>query len=173
LAIYVFIFVDLNMSLVNAITDDDDNRSLASSADSDVDGCQSYRNTHRSCSLYGPCDNKNHQHSPINSTTSKTLPNGSKPIRGDIRSVANEPEHRQKYDGTKWRRICSIPDCLRCLNGGVFYNNWLCKKHYILTLAVGIRRDSDSSSMDETYVITRTNKRIHEETTGKSNKKTK
>jgi hypothetical protein len=59
--------------------------------------------------------------------------------------VNNQLKHRQKYDGTKWRRICSHPNCLIYLNGGIFYEKWLCRKHYLLTITKDIANESNNS----------------------------
>lgn len=134
------------MSLVSVINEDDDHYSSSSSTNSDDDIDELNCDTHRSCSRYAMCNEKNHQHALIGSMSTISLSKNSKPIKGDIRSVDNEPEHRQKYDGYKWRRLCSYPNCLKYLNGGVFHKNWLCLKHYLL------KRSTNSSTVSDKII---------------------
>jgi hypothetical protein len=138
------------MPLVSTITEDDDNHSLSSSTNSDDEMDESYCHTHRSCSRYGSCNGKKHEHSSIDSTTSINLSNNSRPFKGETRSADNQSNHRQKYDGTKWRRICSIPGCLLYLNGGIYYKNWLCRKHYVLSIRTDLSSESDNSIIEKT-----------------------
>ena len=114
------------------MNDDDDNQSISSSTNSDDDYIPSEHHTHRTCSRHAPCNNKNHPHTFNDSTITLCRSNDDQPVKGDLRAVLNEPGHQQKYDGLKWRRICSESGCLTYLNGGVFHENWLCRKHYLL-----------------------------------------
>jgi hypothetical protein len=160
------------MSLVSIINDDDDNYSSSSStnSDDDIDGLNC--DTHRTCSRYTACNRKNHQHSLIGSISGTSLSKNSKPIKGDIRPVDNEPGHQQKYDGFKWRRICSYPDCLKYLNGGIFHNNWLCRKH-LLSLSIEPSTTSDEVIAKNTETIVSTSKSSQKLSTRPSNKQIK
>jgi hypothetical protein len=123
---------------------DDNSSSSGDNSDDDIDNSRFY--AHRSCSRYGSCTSTNHQHLSIDSRTQPCLSKTSEPVRGDIRPMENEPGHQQKYDGTRWRRICSVPDCKLYLNGGVYFENWLCRKHYLLTIANHGRSESNHSA---------------------------
>jgi len=130
---------------------DNDNYSLPSEINSDDDSEESYCDTHRSCSRYASCNKKNHIHSSIDSTTVKSLSkNSTKPIKGDIRTINSSIGHRQKYDGSKWRRICCSPDCLLYLTGGIYFKKWLCRKHYLLThVAKNVSNKSVNSTIED------------------------
>ena len=173
-SIDVLYFVDYLMSLVSAIDEDDNNNnSSSSSANSDDDMDELNCDTHRSCSRHATCNRNNYQHSLIGSMFAICLSKNSKATKGDIRCVDNEPEHQQKYDGYKWRRVCSHPNCLKYLNGGIFHNSWLCRTHYLLNF-------SSNTSIAPGEVITQniestisTNKTSEQLCTRPSNKQTK
>jgi hypothetical protein len=154
------------MSLVGMITEDDDNHTISSLTNSDDDMDQSNYHAHRSCSRYASCNRNKHQNSSIDSDNLISLSNNSKLLKGKIRSVTNEPGHRQKYDGNKWRRICSNPDCVIYLNGGVYYEKWLCRKHYLLSISMDTSTQSDN-------LITKHTEKSQKLRTRKSNKKIK
>ncbi len=157
------------MSLVGMVNEDDDNHSLFSSTNSDDEMDESNCHTHRSCGLHALCNGNKHQHLSIDSTPSISLSDPSQPIKGDIRPVHNEPGHRQKYDGIKWRRICSNSDCSTYLNGGIFFKKWLCRKHYLLYASTN---PSSRSSKSITKGI-KPNKTSPKLLTRQSNKQTK
>ena len=128
------------------VKEDDDYHSFPSSTNSDDDDTDEFDcDDHRSCSRYTPCNKKKQLHSSIVFGSSISLSNNSKPNKGDIRSVDKESRHRQKFDGLKWRRICSDPHCLLYLNGGIYFEKWLCKKHYLLSNS--ITKQSKKSSI--------------------------
>ncbi|UJR33685.1 hypothetical protein I4U23_021114 [Adineta vaga] len=130
--------------------DTDEENSLCSTINSDEDLLESAcSHTHRSCSRYAACNKINHQHSSTDSSILPHLPIQSKPVKGDIQSVENQPGHRKKFDGIKWRRICCIPDCTLYLNGGIYFENWLCRKHYLLTMGSGISNGTINPSGQE------------------------
>jgi len=106
-------------------SDDQDDRSHCSSGSkqSDDDNCSFISHSHRTCNRYTPCNKHRHRYQTIDS--SRLLP-----IQGTIRTIDQTLGHRQRYDGNRWRRICDIPTCLRCLRGKTFYDNWLCREHY-------------------------------------------
>lgn len=135
LQIFTFSLLGSNMSLVDVTNDDnDDNQSISSSTNTDEDYIPSNCHTHRTCSRHAPCNKKNHRHAFVDSTSSicRSKNNNDQPVKGDVRAVPNEEGHQQKYDGTKWRRICSELNCFTYLNGGIFHEKWLCRKHYLL-----------------------------------------
>ena len=143
-------FVDWSMSISDIALDDDDNCSLSPSKNSDhddEDSCTSTYHAHRSCSRYASCNKTKHKCLSTNSACAPRPTLSCGPRRGDLRNVDNKLGYRQKYDGTKWRRICCIPDCLRCLNRGIYFENWLCRKHYLST--IDLLSDSDSSVIIE------------------------
>jgi hypothetical protein len=155
------------------VNDDDDNHSLSSSTNSDDDMDESYCHNHRSCSRYAPCNRKKHQDSLIDSINLIRLSTNSKLIKGEIRSVDNEPGHQQKYDGNKWRRICSNPNCSTYLNGGVYYENWLCRKHYLLSISTDASTGSDNFITKDTETIVSTNEISQKSSTRRSKKQIK
>lgn len=61
-------------------------------------------------------------------TTYRSTP--SNPRQGDVRLIDRVREHRQRFNGRRWVRICRIPECSRYLTGGVFYKQWACRYHY-------------------------------------------
>ena len=130
-------FVGCKMSLMSEVDDNDDNLSISPSTDSDDDISKSHCHTHRSCSFNGLCSRKKHQNA-VNGLSTNL-----KPTKGDIRYINNESEHRQKYDGNRWRRICCTPNCSTFLNGGIYYDRWLCRRHYLLTMATDNSTESD------------------------------
>jgi hypothetical protein len=154
------------MSLIGMINEDDDNHTISSSTNSDDDMDPSYCHAHRTCSRYAACNRNKHQNSSIDSDHLISLSNNSKPTKGKIRSVANEPGHREKYNGNNWRRICSNPDCVIYLNGGIYYEKWLCRKHYLLSTSMDTSTESDN-------LITKHRETFQKLTTRKSNKKIK
>ena len=167
-------FVDRSMSTSYIVLDDDDdNHSLSPSknSDDDVDSCTSAHHTHRSCSRYASCNKTKHKFLSTDSTFAPRSMTSGGPRRGDLRTVANEPGHQQKYDGTKWRRICCIPNCLRCLNRGVYFQNWLCRKHYRSTLTIDLSSDSDSSVVVEQNPRSLRRKAVSKPSTRSSSKK--
>ena len=114
-------------------TNDDDNQSISSSTNTDEDYIPSNCYTHRTCSRHAPCNKKNHARMVLDSISLLGRSNNTgQPVKGDLRTVINDEGHQQKYDGTKWRRICSESGCLTYLNGGIFHEKWLCRKHYLL-----------------------------------------
>lgn len=146
------------MSAVMGIDDeDDDYHSLSSATNSDDNLSECNDHTHRSCSRFQSCNKNNHHCCSINITPLKTNSSkDSKPVKGDTRSVENEPGHQQKFDGSRWRRVCCAPNCCTYLNGGVYYNSWLCKKHYLLALENDAYYESDNSLItDKRSIATR------------------
>lgn len=111
--------------------DDDDDNSMSSSTNTDEDYDNLNHHNHRACSRYAPCNNKTHHHPTTNSAnTSKSCSKKAKSFKGKIRYVDVTLGRRQKYDGTRWRRMCSVLDCQLSLSSGVFYESWLCRNHY-------------------------------------------
>jgi len=132
--------------------DNDDDYQSISSAKSDDEVEEIYYHTHRSCSRYGTCNRKQHEHTSVSSDHPLDNVDNLKAKKGDVRSVDDRLDHRQKYDGTKWRRICSHPDCLLYLNGGIYFKKWLCRKHYLLSKSqsneiISTKKNSTKSSI--------------------------
>lgn len=115
--------------------EDTNDHSVCSPTPSDDDLDKTCSHAHRSCGRDGSCTSVHHQQPLAACPTEPALSNGASPVKGDIRPAENEPGRQQKYDGTRWRRICCVPDCKTYLNGGVFFENWLCRKHYLLTIS--------------------------------------
>ncbi|CAF3974498.1 unnamed protein product [Rotaria sp. Silwood2] len=161
------------MSLESTVNEDDEIQSLPSSTNSDDNLSEFHCYTHRTCSRYASCNRKKHQHSPIDSMKSKSLSNNSKPVKGAIRCIDDDPGHRQKYDGLKWRRICCIPNCLVYLNGGIYFENWLCRKHYLLAAENEIAEESDNATIQSDRQIISINNKLRRTSARRSNKKIK
>ena len=104
---------------------DDESHISSGSKQSDDNNCSFISHSHRSCNPYTPCNQHRHRYQSIDS--SRLLP-----IKGTVRTVDERCGHRQRYDGSRWRRICDIPSCQRCLRGKTFYENWLCREHYTI-----------------------------------------
>lgn len=166
-------FSDYKTSLVNMNTEDDDCNSWSSSTNTDDDMDDLSYNTHRTCSRYTSCNNKKHQHLLTDSIIPKCLSNDSKPLKGEIRSVDNALGYQQKYDGSKWRRICSKPNCLTYLNGGVFHKNWLCGKHYVVRTSKKSSTVSSNLIINDTEIIISKNKKSQRSSTHQSPTRTK
>ena len=63
------------------------------------------------------------QPSPTNTSPRLTSP----PKKNTIRFISNDPHNRrEKYDGSRWRRVCTWNECL-CTN--LAYSNLLCARH--------------------------------------------
>ena len=137
-----------------ADADKDGSNSESSTTDSDDDDddyrIESCSHTHRSCSRYAPCNRLQHQHLSTESSTHVSHSASSKPAKNDIRTIDKQSEHRQKFDGIKWRRICSAPGCTLYLNRGKFFQNWLCRKHYSLKVDSNVSHRSNSATAEET-----------------------
>ncbi|CAF3714522.1 unnamed protein product [Rotaria sordida] len=161
------------MSLESTVNEDDDIQSLSSSTNSDDNISDFHCLTHRTCSRYASCNKKKHQYSSIDSMNSRSLSNNSKPIKGDIRYIDNDPERRQKYDGMRWRRICCMPHCLVFLNGGIYFDNWLCRKHYLLAIETGMSDELDNTTIQERRQILSLNQKLQRTSTRQSNKNLK
>ncbi|CAF4698903.1 unnamed protein product [Rotaria sp. Silwood1] len=137
------------MSLENTVNEDDDIQSVSSSTNSDDNINEFHCHTHRTCSRYASCNRQKHQYSSIDSINSKSFLNNSNPVKGDLRYIDNDPGHRQKYDGMRWRRVCCMPQCLVYLNGGIYFDNWLCRKHYLLVIQSDICEELDNPTIQD------------------------
>ena len=121
------------MDFLRGEDDDDDDQSSDVSKNSDDDLCLSHHHhSHRLCSRYASCNNQTHHSSRSVSPILPRCSTSSKPIRGDTRLVDGQPEHRQRFNGCRWVRLCRITNCSRYLTGGKFYKHWLCRQHYNL-----------------------------------------
>lgn len=151
------------MLVVNTDKDDSNSESLTTDADDDDDDdyrIESCSHTHRSCSLYAPCNRSQHQHLSNESSSHVSLSTGSKPVKNDIRTIDKQTGHQKKFDGIKWRRICSAPGCTVYLIGGKFFQNWLCRKHYSLKTDNDVSHRSNSAIAEKmTTKVPRPNRR--------------
>ena len=162
------VFRYIFMPSIDSDYEDEDNRCSSQRRNSDDDGYQFTHHTHRLCSRNGPCTEDKHQHRPIEPTDSPCRSKRSRFTRGDIRPADNEPGHRVKYDGTRWRRICSVPTCACYLIGGVYFANWLCRQHYLLAAEHEASEDSDSSAIMSRTGNALTRKRLSQPSARKS-----
>jgi hypothetical protein len=147
------------MSGVHLINEESDNNSLFPSTNSDDDD-DTYELKYHSCASrnrYTLCNRKKYYHLSSDSDISTSLSNKSKIVKGQIRTVDDNPRHLVKYDGSKWRRMCSNPDCAVYLNGSVFSENWLCRKHYSLYLEANKPAESDNLITQGTETVISTN----------------
>lgn len=157
---------------MNGGSEDNDDPALSSDTNSEDNASESDWATHRSCSRYASCNGRTNQYSSVDSDVTTNHFINSKPVKGDVRPVNNEPGHRQKFDGTKWRRICCIPHCLVYLNGGIYFDNWLCRKHYLMTVEADKFNEPDSASVRNTETVVSGIENLARVSTRRSSKKT-
>ncbi|CAF1054726.1 unnamed protein product [Adineta ricciae] len=140
------------MLVVDADKDGSNSESPTTDSDDDDDDyrIESCSHTHRSCSRHAPCNRLQHQHLSTESSTHVSLSASSKPAKNDIRTIDKQSGHQKKFDGIKWRRICSAPGCTLYLNRGKFFQNWLCRKHYSLKTDDDVSHRSNSAIAEKT-----------------------
>ncbi|CAF3920137.1 unnamed protein product [Rotaria magnacalcarata] len=159
------------MSLADKVNKDDDFHSLSPPTNSDDNISEYDYNVHRLCSRDTTCNKNIDQHSTTNDITSKKVSNNSKPVKGDLRPMENQPGHQQKYDGLRWRRICCAPSCSIYLMGGIYFENWLCRKHYLLILETDLSNESDNSIIQDKARVTSRKTNLQRASTRQPSKK--